>query len=127
MTDCFIAVVNTVDETWLFGDAFDECVTWNDLWHFLSTTAKSRCPGLRLMFTSRPEGYIRDAVESLNIPSLDLDCDGINRDIVAYISESLTNDVRFVRTPQEGKDLIRESLVIRAGGMYVSMCLVNLP
>jgi ankyrin repeat domain-containing protein 50 len=120
MTDCFIAVVNTVDEAWLFGDAFDECVTWNDLWHFLSTAAKSRCPGLRFIFTSRPEGYIRDAVGSLGIPSLDLDCDGINRDIVTYVSESLTNDVRFIRTPPKGKDLIRESLIPRAGGMYVS-------
>jgi hypothetical protein len=59
------------------------------------------------MFTSRPEGYIRDAVGSLGIPSLDLDCDGINRDIEACVSESLAKDVRFIRTSQEGKDLIR--------------------
>jgi hypothetical protein len=117
MTDCFIAVVKTVEEAWLFGDAFDECIDWNDLWHFLFTTVESQCPGLHFMFTSRPEGYIRDAVASLGIPSLDLDCDGINRDIQAYVSESLTKDVRFVRTPQEGKDLIRESLTSRAGGM----------
>jgi hypothetical protein len=120
MTDCFIAVVNTVSEVWLFGDAFDECINWNDLWYFLSTTAKSQCPGLRFMFTSRPEGYIRDAVGSLGIPSLDLDCEEINRDIAAYVSECLTNDVRFVRTPPEGKYLIRQSLIPRAGGMYVS-------
>jgi ankyrin repeat protein len=73
------------------------------------------------MFTSRPEGYIRDAVGSLGIPSLDLDCDGINRDIEACVSESLAKDVRFIRTPQEGKDLIRESLTSRAGGMYVPL------
>jgi hypothetical protein len=121
MTDCFITVVNTVDETWLFGDAFDECINWNDLWYFLSTVAKSQCSGLRFMFTSRPEGYIRDAVESLAIPSVDLNCDGINRDIEAYITESVARDVRFVRTPQEGKVLIRESLISRAAGMYVHL------
>jgi hypothetical protein len=121
MTDCFIAVINTVDEAWLFGDAFDECINWNDLWCFLSTAAESQCTGLRFMFTSRPEGYIRDAVESLAIPSVDLNCDGTNSDIEAYVSGSLTRDVRFIRTPQEGKDLIRESLISRAGGMYVSL------
>jgi hypothetical protein len=120
MTDCFIAVVNTVEEAWLFGDAFDECTNWNDLWHFLSTTAESQCPGLRFMFTSRPEGYIRDAVGSLAIPSVDLNCDEINRDIEAYVIGSLTRDIRFVRTTQEGKVLIRESLISRASGMYVS-------
>jgi hypothetical protein len=119
MMDCFIAVIKTLNEVWLFGEAFDECIDWNDLWHFLSSTARSQCPGLRFMFTSRPEGYIRDAVGSLGIQSLDLDCDGINRDIEAYVSESLAKDVRFVRTPQEVKDLIRESLTSRAGGMYV--------
>jgi ankyrin repeat protein len=121
MMSCFIAVVKTLNEVWLFGEAFDECIDWNDLWYFLSTTVESQCPGLRFMFTSRPEGYIRDAVGSLGIPSLDLDCDGINRDIQAYVSESLTKDVRFIRTPQEGKDLIRESLTSRAGGMYVRL------
>jgi hypothetical protein len=120
MTDCFIAVVNTVEEARLFGDAFDECMNWNDLWHFLSTIAESQCPGLRFMFTSRPEGYIRDAVGSLGIPSVDLNCDGINRDIEAYVAESLKRDVRFVRTPQGGKDLILESLISRANGMCVS-------
>jgi hypothetical protein len=119
MTDCFIAVTKTLNEVWLFGEAFDECIDWNDLWHFLSTTVKSQCPALRFMFTSRPEGYIRDAVGSLGISSLDLDCDGINRDIEAYISESLTRDFRFVRTPQAGKALIQESLISRAAGMYV--------
>jgi hypothetical protein len=117
MMDCFITIVNTVDEARLFGDAFDECRDWNNLWYFISTTLQSRCSGLHFMFTSRPEGYIRDAAGSLGIPSFDIDCDGINRYIEAYVSESLTRDVRFVCTPQEGKGLIRESLIPRAGGM----------
>jgi hypothetical protein len=50
MTDCFIAIIKTLNEVWLFGEAFDECVDWNDLWHFLSITVGSKCRGLRFMF-----------------------------------------------------------------------------
>jgi hypothetical protein len=103
----------------LFGDAFDECTDWNDLWYFLFTTVKSRCPGLRFLFTGRPEKYIREAAGSLDIPSVDLDCDGINRDIQAFILASLTRDIRFARTSEQGKTLIRNSLGSRANGMCV--------
>jgi hypothetical protein len=119
MTDCFITVVNTLDEVRLFGDAFDECADWNDLWYFLSTSVKRRCPGLRLLFTGRPEVHIGDAAGSLHIPSVDLDCEGIHKDIEAYVSNSLARDIRFARTLDEGKTLIRNSLISRANGMYV--------
>jgi hypothetical protein len=118
MMDCFIAVVNELDEVRLFGDAFDECIDWNDLWYFLSTTVKSRCPGLRLLFTGRPEVHILEAANSLDIPSMDLDCEGIKKDIELYVSESLA-DIRFSRTLEEGKALIHDSLISRANGMYV--------
>jgi hypothetical protein len=119
MTDCFIAIVKTLDEVWLFGDAFDECTDWNDLWHFLSTTTESRCQGLRFSFTSRLEGYIRDALGSLGVASVDMNCDGVNKDIEDFVSGSLSRDIRFTRTPQEGKAMVRESLIHRANGMYV--------
>jgi hypothetical protein len=122
MTDCFITVISTLDEgveVRLFGDAFDECTDWNELWYFLSTTAKRRCPGLRLLFTGRPEVHIREGAGSLHIPSVDLDCEGINEDIEVFISDSLANDIRFARTLDEGKSLIRDSLISRANGMYV--------
>jgi hypothetical protein len=119
MVNCIIAVVNHLDEVRLFGDAFDECTDWNNLWYFLSTTVKSRCPGLRLLFTGRPEVHILEAANSLDIPSVDLDCDGISKDIELFVSNSLTMDIRFARTSEEGKTLIRNSLISRANGMYV--------
>jgi hypothetical protein len=118
MTDCFIAIVNKLDEIWLFGDAFDECTKWNDLWYFLTTT-KSQCPRLCFLFTGRPEIYIREAANSLHIPSVDLDCEGINRDIEVFVSDSLTKDSRFAHISEEGKTQIRKSLVSRGNGMCV--------
>ena len=118
MTRCFITILNTLDKVRLIGDAFDECTTWNDLWYFLTTT-KSRCSRLCFLFTGRPEVHIREATNSLHIPSVDLDCQGINKDIETYISDSLVRDIRFVHISEEGKTLIHDSLISRANGMYV--------
>jgi hypothetical protein len=118
MTGCFITVVNMLDKVRLFGDAFDECTKWNDLWYFLTTT-KSQCPRLCFLFTGRPEIYIREVAHSLHIPSVDLDCEGINRDIEVFVSDSLARDSRFVHISEEGKTLIRKSLVSRGNGMCV--------
>ena len=118
MAGCFIAVVNTLDKVRLFGDAFDECTTWNDLWYFLTTT-KRQCPTLCFLFTSRPEEHIHRAVNSLDIPSVDLGCEGINKDIEVFVSGSLKRDIRFAHIVEEGKTLIRKSLISRANGMCV--------
>jgi hypothetical protein len=79
---------------------------------------RQSCPSLRLLFTSRPEQGIRDAVNSLDIPSVDLRLShGISKDIRSYVSNVLDHDLRFVRLPSEGKKLAHETLIRRADGM----------
>jgi hypothetical protein len=126
MIGCFITVVQTIEaEVWLFGDAFDECSDWNNLWYFLLATVKIRCPRFRFLFTGRPEVHIREAVHSLHIPSVDLDCKGINKDIEVFISDSLASDIRFACTSEKGKALIRGSLISRANGMCVPRSFIS--
>jgi hypothetical protein len=108
-----------VKEVRLFGDAFDECNEWNSAWHFLSKLAERKCSSLRFLFTSRPAQYIRNAVDSLHIPSIDLTCSETNEDIRKYVVESLASDPRFLRVSSEGKCLVEDSLISRARGMYV--------
>jgi hypothetical protein len=122
-TVCFIAVIQTMDEVQLFGDAFDECTDWNNLWYFSSQLAKARTPSLHFLFTSHPERYIRDAVNSLGIPTVDLTYPEMNLDIKAFVIKQL-QDLRFSRISVEGKEPVKESLVSRAGGMCVFRVLI---
>jgi hypothetical protein len=118
MIKCFLDVVETMKEVRLLGDAFDECNEWNDLWHLLSQISLRKCSSLHFMFTSRPEYSIREAVHALNIPSIDLSLyKSIDRDIASFVSESLQYNPRFSRISDEGKELIRDSLFIRANRM----------
>jgi hypothetical protein len=118
LTACFIAVIQTLNEVRLFGDAFDECADWNNLWYFSSQLAKARSPSLHFLFTSRPERHIRDAVNSLDIPTVDLTCPEMNLDIRTFVIEQL-QDPQFARISVDGKELVKENLISRAGGMCV--------
>jgi hypothetical protein len=111
--------VKTLEEVRLFGDGFDECSEWNVLWTFLSRVYKSECTSLQLLFTSRPERNIRDAVHSLNIPSVNLMRSETIMDIEKYVNEELEENPKFVRIPVDGRELIRKTLTTKAQGMSV--------
>jgi hypothetical protein len=118
MTACLIALIRRDREVRMLGDAFDECTQWNVLWKFLTQVVRARCPSLHLLFTSRPEREIEDAVNALGIPGLDL-MTVMDGDIERFVMETLESSARPVsRLPEKAKDLIRESLIGRAGGMY---------
>ena len=114
---CFVSVVNDLEEVRLFGDGFDECLQWNSLWNFLCKVSGDRYPALRFIFASRPESYIRDAVNALNIPSIDLTlCDQVNDDIIKYVWEALEYNPRFAKIPTVGRELVYETLIDKADG-----------
>jgi ankyrin repeat domain-containing protein 50 len=120
MIGCFLDIVETMKEIRLLGDAFDECVNWNDLWYLLCQISRRKCSSLRFLFTSHPESSICDAVHALDIPSIDLSLyESIDRDIRTFVSESLEYNPRFSRISDEGKGLIRDSLISRANRMCV--------
>ena len=118
MISCFLDIVETMKEVRLLGDAFDECVDWNDLWYLLCQISHRKCSSIRFIFTSRPESSIREAVHALDIPTIDLSpYEAIDADITRFVSESLQYNPRFFRISDEGKELIRNSLISRADRM----------
>jgi hypothetical protein len=119
MTLCLIAIIERQQQVRILGDAFNECTQWNVLWKFLVRMMESGCPSLRLLFTSRPEREIEDAVNALRIPNLDLRT-VMDEDISRFVAETLRSSAKPVcRLSDDAKDLIKETLVSRAGGMYV--------
>jgi hypothetical protein len=128
MTTCLITLIGREKEVRILGDAFDECTQWNVLWKFLTRMVNSKCTSLRLLFTGRPEREIEDAVNALGIPNLDLRS-AMEGDIEQFVTETLDSSARPVsRLPEKARDLIKESLISRAGGMYgahfSSLCLL---
>jgi hypothetical protein len=118
MMTCLIVLIRREKEVRIVIDAFDECTQWNLLWRFLVQMAESECPSLRLLFTSRLKREIEDAANALGIPSLDLRT-VMDGDIEQFVTETLESISRPVfRLPANAKDLIRGSLISRAGGMY---------
>jgi ankyrin repeat domain-containing protein 50 len=119
LTSCFIAIIKTLDEVHLLGDALDECSQWNLLWQFSSKLVTAKCRSLHFLFTSRPEQHIRDSVNSLSIPELDLrktsemDCD-----IESFIGHSLEINSYLSQLPVQAKDFICQNLTERANRMY---------
>jgi hypothetical protein len=118
MITCFLDIVEPMKEVRLLGDAFDECNEWNDLWLFLCQISRRKCSSLRFLFTSRPEYRIREVVRALDIPTVDLSSyEEIDADITTFVSDDLQVNPRFSRTSDEGKELIRDSLISRANRM----------
>lgn len=78
-------------------------------------------PNLRLCITSRPEVDIRDVLEPLTSTSSRIslhDEDGQRKDIANYISSVIYSDKKIKRWREKDKELVTETLLNRADGMY---------
>jgi hypothetical protein len=114
-----VAVVGELKEVWIVVDALDECREWNKLWRLLATIVQNELASLRLLLTSRPERQIEDAMNSLHITSISLNGDPLDDDIQNFVLETLRDDPRYSHISLGGKELIFDTLVDGAGGMFV--------
>ena len=81
-------------------------------------------PNLRLCITSRPEVDIRDVLEPLTSASSRIslhDEDGQRKDIANYISYVVCSDKKIKRWREKDKELVTETLLNRADGMYEAL------
>jgi hypothetical protein len=85
----------------------------------MNTVVKSQIPALHFLFTARSEESIQDAVAALGIPTVDLQCTGIDEDIENYIRAVVQEGPRFSHISDKGKMMIKDSLITRANRMCV--------
>jgi hypothetical protein len=107
LTACLVSILNTLPAVRLVGEGFDECIEWGDLSKVVSTLLSGHCPTLQFIFTSRPEGNIADALNTLNIPSVNVKSP---EDVKMHLKHVVHTDPRFTRISHDGKTLIWEKL-----------------
>lgn len=96
-------------------DALDECDYRGNVLDMISTLMNGRIPGLHILITGRElQSALRDlCTDSISIGSQ------IKPDISLFVQDSLRNRPGLRNWPIEVKTEIEETLVSKAGGLYV--------
>jgi hypothetical protein len=110
LTTCLVSILNTLPAVRLVGEGFDECLEWGDLSKVASTLLSGHCPTVRFLFTSRTEGHVADAFNTLNIPSAEMKSPEMVVDVRTHIHHVVNTDPRFTRISADGKKLIWEAM-----------------
>ncbi|GAB7332096.1 hypothetical protein MBLNU13_g03981t2 [Cladosporium sp. NU13] len=103
-------------------DALDECSNWNCLFDIISEMQSWGRDTLRVLFTSRKEVQIEEALEYI-VPQHDRTCleSGlVDKDIETYVRERLAKDTSFKRLQRDSeiKEEIERTLGRKACGMF---------
>jgi ankyrin repeat protein len=113
--------------TYIIVDALDECPNTSDVvsprdqvLNLVEELANLSLPNLRLCITSRREADIIPVLEPLASHAVSLhDQNGQKEDISFYVKSVVHSDRRVRKWRVEDKELVIESLVRKANGMYV--------
>jgi hypothetical protein len=122
LTACFISIIHLLPLVYLVGDAFDECNQWDILWSCIRQIVGSKCASLHFMLSSRPEQHIQYAVNSLNIPSINLNRHKMNHNVEKIVNNRLDREFNLEISPK-GKLLTQGSLFSRANGICLCLSL----
>ena len=108
--------------TYIVLDALDESKgpERNDVLSFIETLAGWGFDNVHLLATSQREQEIERRLESLNCSYLDLGMALIGQDIQIYVCAMLAGDESFRHWKDKEKQLIEETLMKGANGMYVT-------
>jgi hypothetical protein len=106
-------------------DALDECPDTSgipsareEVVELIEELTSLNRPNVRLCVASRPEIYIRNALEPLKPLEISLhDEDGQNNDIIEYIKSVVYSDRRMRNWREEDKQLVIDTLSDKADGM----------
>jgi hypothetical protein len=111
---------------YLIIDALDECPNTTampspreNVLSVVEELINSQIPNLRICVTSRPETDIKTLLEPLSFRSISLhDEQGQLEDIETYIKSVVNKDPRNRRWKTEDKQLVIDTLIRNADGMY---------
>ena len=109
---------------YLIIDALDECpnsgypTAREQVLVIMQELIDLKLPRVHICITSRPEIDIREVLEPLAIYNVPLhEQAGQNQDIANFIRSLVHSDRRMRRWRDEDKELVIDSLTVKAGGM----------
>jgi hypothetical protein len=98
-------------------DALDECSEPEELVEFIGEMKSWRTANLRLLVVSRQHFEGTDAMEDLHPVHVSIQDEVANNDILAFVKEILSKDIKLRQWPQGVKKQIETALISKSNGM----------
>lgn len=102
-------------------DALDECEQGEEVLRWITELVESKGGRLHLLVSSRQNQQFRSTFENLTTSILTLNECTFEKDIQLYIREQLNTDPRMMRWPSSVQNTVEQSLVVNAGGLWVTL------
>ena len=123
LQDALAKLLDTFDQVYIVLDALDECTEQQQMTIMIKQIARWNKPQLHLLATSRKEWGIEEIMIDL-VKEANRTCiegKSVDDDIESYIHNRLRTDGRLKRWRKlEKEQEIRETLILKANGMYVA-------
>lgn len=113
----FHALLLQLDDTYVIIDAMDECTDRETMLNMI-TQILSWKTSVQILATSRKEGDILEALQSLTTRQICIESSLVDADIRTFISQKLQNDSKFKKWSPTIHSKIETTLVEGAHGMY---------
>ncbi|PPJ56174.1 hypothetical protein CBER1_09082 [Cercospora berteroae] len=121
LENILLACLAPYDEVYLLIDALDECPEENNARYHIARCLlrlSMQAENLKILVTSRELPDIRAWMKDLKVTPLAIPTDSVNEDIRQYVGQQLSQDDRLSQLDHKTKELIVESLVNKADGMF---------
>lgn len=115
------SVLDGFSGAYIIIDSLDECAERGKLLHWLTKITSWKVGKVHLVVTSRPERDIEDHLQVLDSRRVCLTNERENRDIEIYLGHMLQQDGKLKRWDEGVRSNIKDVLMERAQGMYVSL------
>lgn len=111
-------ITEEVDEVFLFLDGLDECVDQHDLLEMVDQMLRWNVERLHIFLTGRFDQNLGTTMEVMNVPTVEVNKQVVDRDIELFVKEQLTSHPKLRKWSPKLRDQIRDSLIAGSQGMF---------
>lgn len=114
-------IIDGFERTYIIVDALDECTDRDKVLAWIEQLIQRKKGNVQVLFSSRPEWDIEDQLQSMvSLARVTLNNRPAEKDIKMYIDAKLSKMVRWDKATIVR---VKNALIIRSDGMYISILL----